>query len=119
VPVSGHKSGDVYRFDEPSNNWVPAGVYYNNGSWERLNFLEEIEIETGETGMLSSMESTIKEYLQNIFKNKMQKFLKIDDIAFHQAFIKFLSGTDNRAKNTYFQIIGPMYHEVNKIGEDG
>ena len=29
-------------------------------------------------------------------------FLKLQDIAFHQAFIKFLSGTDNRAKNTYF-----------------
>jgi hypothetical protein len=117
MPVSGHKSGDVYRFDEPSNNWVPAGVYYNDG-WERLNFVEEIANETGET-VLSSMETTIKEYLQNIFKEKMQKFLKIDDIAFHQAFIKFLSGTDNRAKNTYFQIIGPMYHEVDKIGEDG
>jgi hypothetical protein len=39
-------------------------------------------------------------------------FLKLEDVAFHQAFIKFLSGTDNRAKNTYFQIIGPMYHEV-------
>ena len=50
---------------------------------------------------------------------KMNEFLKLDDIAFHQAFIKFLSGTDNRAKNTYFQIIGPMYHEVDKIGEDG
>ena len=118
MPVSGHKSGDVYRFDEPSNSWVPAGVYYNDG-WERLNFVEEIARETGETGINASMESTIKEYLQNIFKDKMQKFLKIDDIAFHQAFIKFLSGTDNRAKNTYFQIIGPMYHEVDKIGEDG
>ena len=118
VAVTGHKSGDVYRFDEPSNNWVPAGVYYNNG-WERLNFVEEIAKETGETGINVSMEASIKEYLQNIFKMKMETFLNISDIAFHQAFIKFLSGTDNRAKNTYFQIIGPMYHEVDKIGEDG
>jgi hypothetical protein len=28
--------------------------------------------------------------------------LHTDDIAFHQAFIKFMSGTDNRAKNTYY-----------------
>ena len=111
TPVTGHKAGDVYRFDEPSNNWVPAGVYYNNG-WERLNFVEEITAETGESGINISMESTIKEYLQNIFKNKMSKFLNIPDIAFHQAFVKFLSGTDNRAKNTYFQIIGPMYEEI-------
>ena len=118
VAVTGHKSGDVYRFDEPSNNWVPAGVYYNNG-WERLNFVEEIAKETGESGINVSMEASIKEYLQNIFKMKMETFLNISDIAFHQAFVKFLSGTDNRAKNTYFQIIGPLYHEVNKIGEDG
>ena len=110
--VTGHKSGDVYRFDEPSGSWVRAGVYYDKDGWERLNFVEEIAKATGETGINVSMESTIKEYLQNIFKEKMQKFLKIDDIAFHQAFIKFLSGTDNRAKNTYFQIIGPMYEEV-------
>jgi hypothetical protein len=49
----------------------------------------------------------------------MNKFLKVDDISFHQAFIKFLSGTDNRAKNSYFQIIGPLYKEVDKIGDDG
>jgi hypothetical protein len=62
---------------------VRAGVYYDNNGWERLNFVEEISKETGETGINVSMEATIKEYLQNIFKAKMQKFLKIDDIAFH------------------------------------
>jgi hypothetical protein len=29
----------------------------------------------------------------------------VDDIVFHQAFIKLFAGTDNRAKNTYFKLI--------------
>lgn len=116
--VSGHKPGDVYRFDEPSNSWVKAGVYYNNGNWERLNYVEEIQKETGASIQVNS-EARIKDEIKHKFMTKMNEFLKLDDIAFHQAFIKFLSGTDNRAKNTYFQIIGPMYHEVDKIGEDG
>jgi hypothetical protein len=44
--------------------------------------------------------------------------IDITDVAFHQAFIKFLSGTDNRAKNSYYQIIGPLYQEV-EDGEGG
>ena len=43
------------------------------------------------------------------FKIIMHEFLDVDDVAYHQAFIKLVAGTDNRAKNTYFQIIGPIY----------
>ena len=126
VVVSGHQPGDVYRFDEPSNKWVRAGVYYNysdptrpeTGQWERLNYVEEIYKETGESYYVTQ-EEEIKDIIKYMFMKKMNGteqepggFLKLQDIAFHQAFIKFLSGTDNRAKNTYFQIIGPMYHEV-------
>lgn len=118
VSVQNHKAGDVYRFDEPSNTWVRAGVYYDNGQWERLNFSEEIEKASGERVDVGN-EILIKDALKALFKIKVAPFLKLDDVAFHQAFIKFLSGTDNRAKNTYFQIIGPMYHEVDKIGDDG
>jgi hypothetical protein len=31
----------VYRWDEASNSWVKAGLYYNNG-WEALNFVKLI-----------------------------------------------------------------------------
>lgn len=114
--VSNHEPGDVYRFDEPSNSWVPAGVYYDTkeypNSWERLNYVTEIKKEKPDENIYISNEVGIKELIKFIFKEKVGPMLKLEDIAFHQAFIKFLSGTDNRAKNTYFQIIGPMYHEV-------
>lgn len=102
--ITQHKSGDLYRYDEPSKTWVSAGVYYDNG-WERLNYFEDYRQETGES---ISNNTIIKSYLQNKFKEAVNKFVKVNDIAFHQALIKFLLATDNRAKNTYFQIIGDI-----------
>lgn len=43
------------------------------------------------------------------FKIILHEFTDITDVAYHQAFIKLIAGTDNRAKNTYFQIVGPKY----------
>ena len=43
------------------------------------------------------------------FKITAHEFLDVNDISYHQAFIKLVAGTDNRAKNTYFQIVGPIY----------
>lgn len=100
--ITQHKSGDLYRYDEPSETWVSAGVYYNNG-WERLNYFEDYQQETGES---ISNNTIIKSYLQDKFKEAVNDFVEVSDIAFHQALIKFLLATDNRAKNTYFQIIG-------------
>ena len=55
-------------------------------------------------------------YVQNLqacmseaFKIIMHEFLDVEDVSYHQAFIKLIAGTDNRAKNTYFQIVGPIY----------
>lgn len=119
VNVANHKSGDVYRFDEPSNKWVRAGVYYDNGDWERLNYQELLR---EEAGIDVDVEQDIKDSLKELFKRKMSDldngYLYTDDIAFHQAFIKFLSGTDNRAKNTYFQIIGKILKENPEYDEE-
>ena len=71
VSVSTHKSGDVYRFNEPSNTWVPAGVYYDTeeypNSWERLNYVEEISKEVGENCGVHE-EDRIKDLIKHIFK---------------------------------------------------
>lgn len=54
------------------------------------------------------------------FKIAMHEYLDINDISYHQAFIKLVAGTDNRAKNTYFQIIGPIYTDKATVeGFDG
>ena len=46
-----------------------------------------------------------------MFKATVEEYCDVDDIAYHQAFIRLVSGTDNRAKNTYFQIIGKLYED--------
>jgi hypothetical protein len=51
-----------------------------------------------------------------MFKCNIEEYCDKDDIIYHQAFIRLVSGTDNRAKNTYFQIIGKLYE---KNGETG
>ena len=51
------------------------------------------------------------------FKIVCHQFLDVEDVAYHSAFIKLVAGTDNRAKNTYFQIVGPIY--TNKAEIDG
>ena len=51
------------------------------------------------------------------FKIAMTEYLDINDVSYHSAFIKLVAGTDNRAKNTYFQIVGPIY--TNKAEIDG
>ena len=100
------KAGDMYRYNIIEKAWVPAGLYCKqsgtNKVWEQYNVLDisgEYDIEGARLWMK-------KDFTLNI-----KKYVDVDDIAFHQAFIKFVSGTDNRAKNTYFQIIGPLYEE--------
>ena len=50
--------------------------------------------------------------MKSLFSRDIVKYIDKNDIAFHQALIKSASGTDNRAKNTYFQILGDIKKEV-------
>jgi hypothetical protein len=52
-----------------------------------------------------------------MFKATCKEYVDIEDVAYHQAFIRVVSGTDNRAKNTYFQIVGKLYAENEETGE--
>lgn len=109
-----HKPYDLYRYDRINNIWVPAGLFYKNGEWTRLNYTELSEL-----NIQNKDQSLIRRALEKYFRENIGKYVDVVDIAFHQAFVKFLSGTDNRAKNTYFQIIGPQYSEQNKVDSEG
>ena len=114
------KKGDIYRYDYVNNQWVPAGVSYSGGAWSKLNIYDL----TGDSTSLNV--SVVKETMKALFAQGIQEYIDVNDVAFHQAFIKFVSGTDNRAKNTYFQIIGPLYaknpitdkYEKTEIGDN-
>jgi hypothetical protein len=44
----------------------------------------------------------------NVADAKNSGTLDIEDASIHQALIRWVSGTDNRAKNTYFRVVGPI-----------
>ena len=50
-----------------------------------------------------------QECMAEAFKIIVHHYMDVNDIAYHQAFIRLVAGTDNRAKNTYFQIVGDIY----------
>jgi hypothetical protein len=50
----------------------------------------------------TATEAAIRANLKGYFEDHIGDYVDTNDVSFHQAFVKFLSGTDNRAKNTYF-----------------
>lgn len=110
---------DVFRYDRYSNLWVPAGlpVLNDNGSqklstvrsahntdvyeYETFN-LKKFHEQLGTSGV-----ENINTYIADLkadFKNKFGTYFHVDDIIYHQAFIRLFAGTDNKAKNTYFKL---------------
>lgn len=129
---------DVFRWDAVRNKWVPAGLHFGNikeaqgGTWETFNLTTEYEnytksdlykkyagsseINIGDFMYTNAYDdSWFRQYalpaMKTMFILACKEYLDIDDVAFHQAMIRVLSGTDNRAKNTYFQIIGRIYED--------
>ena len=110
---------DVFRYDKYSMLWVPAGLpvlnsdgsqklstvrsAYNTNVYEYKTFnLKKFHEQLGTSGV-----ENINTYIENLktdFKNKFGTYFHVDDIIYHQAFIRLFAGTDNRAKNTYFKL---------------
>ena len=130
---------DTYRWDSRIDRWVPAGLHHNGSKWEKFN-LKEVFNNITTTELYSEyfenknvmdtskwLGRTINDtddvalYIypafRDMFRAGIEKYCDKEDIIYHQAFIRLVSGTDNRAKNTYFQIIGKVY--TNKATIDG
>lgn len=110
---------DVFRYDKYSMLWVPAGLpvlnsdgsqklstvrsAYNTNVYEYETFnLKKFHEQLGASGVENI--NTYIEDLKTDFKNKFGTYFHVDDIIYHQAFIRLFAGTDNRAKNTYFKL---------------
>lgn len=120
---TGSREGDIYRYDEFAGStsatgeaiggWVRGGTIYNPSTgWSRLNIYEDFDMDSS----INQLDIAIDE-LKSLFKKGITKYIDVNDIAMHQAVIRFLSGTDNRAKNTYFQIFGKIYENIAQTDE--
>lgn len=120
---TGSREGDIYRYDEFAGStsttgeavggWVRGGTIYDPSTgWSRLNIYEDFEMDSS----INQLDIAIDE-LKSLFKKGITKYIDVNDVAMHQAVIRFLSGTDNRAKNTYFQIFGKIYENKAQTDE--
>ena len=120
---TGSREGDIYRYDEFAGStsatgeavggWVRGGTIYDPSTgWSRLNIYEDFDMDSS----INQLDIAIDE-LKSLFKQGITKYIDVNDIAMHQAVIRFLSGTDNRAKNTYFQIFGKIYENIAQADE--
>ncbi len=162
--------GDVFRWDQLFEKFVPAGLYYDEKAkeWETFNlgkvyqqavkaineeesdYLELYQTAAknfdnykggdtlfdkpeslitmdGDTPMYLNADSdNVYTYLgddsnrdeyfkkfrgafADMFKCVIWAYCDVNSFAYHQAAIRFLSGTDNRAKNIYFVLKGSTY----------
>ena len=121
IKVGAHAKNDVYRYDGLLGKWVRAGVSYDltNGEWDTYNLL---------TATNTKNTSQAKKFLRNEFKTNIvysasnpteEGVLDTNDANIHQAMIRLLAGTDNRAKNTYFRITGPVLTKTKVVDSNG
>lgn len=125
--------GHVYRWDILKNMWVPAGLHFSDNAWQAYKLVDVYKNlkndplylkykDTFKEDFDAPIDSSddIKDYVipafKDMFKATVAEYCDVDDIAYHQAFIRLVSGTDNRAKNTYFQIIGKLYEKNSETG---
>ena len=141
VEVDKANTFDTYRWDSRISKWVPGGLHHDGTKWKKFN-LKTIFAEIPTTALYAkysnnkevmntnmwlgnSIESTedVNNYIlpafRDMFKAGIEEYCDKEDLIYHQAFIRLVSGTDNRAKNTYFQIIGKLYEAQEVLDEDG
>lgn len=129
---------DLFRWDGIKKRWVPAGLHYVGSSWETYNLKNIYDNLTSDPLYIkykdnkdvithdfseacpssnTGVQEVVIPAFRDMFRATVEEYCDKDDIAYHQAFIRLVSGTDNRAKNTYFQIIGKLYEENAETGE--
>ena len=121
---------DVYRWDSRINKWVPGGLHHTGTKWEPFNLKTYFSNITSTdlyakysdnenvmnptwVGRTISQPEDVNNFVipafRDMFRAGIEEYCDKDDLIYHQAFIRLVSGTDNRAKNTYFQIVGKLY----------
>lgn len=128
---------DVVRYDAKKDIWVPAGLHYNASTknWESYNLTNwysyaqdragndstkgglDLNISFGTSDGITArdihsaadVESIVIPAYKKMFEAVINKYVDVDNLAYHQAFCRIMSGTDNRAKNTYMMIFGARH----------
>jgi hypothetical protein len=78
INPTGHKSGDIYRYDDINGTWVCAGVSYESATgWARAN-IYDLAGTSSTLGIPVALDSIKANFITGI-----KKYIDVNDIAFH------------------------------------
>lgn len=100
---------DLFRWSAIDNTWVNAGVAkLGTGSYEKLNVRTQYEDFGGTNSWTAGQWAVINQQIiaqrTAHFKAHASEYMHTDDALYHDCFVFFFAGTDNRAKNTYYYV---------------
>lgn len=139
------KKYDLFRYNtgdgDETKGWVPAGLWAEPtentpGYYKTLNLKTQLNTNLSGLNTEDYNEEFKKdrgEYFKNGYKNSknhpygfdieypngIEDFLDLNDLLFHQQFLKLLACTDNWGKNTYIYNSGIYYNQVNGVYSGG
>lgn len=107
--VLGTARYDLFRWSAIDNTWVAAGVAkLGAASYETLNIRTQYEAfggtATWTAGQWAVINSQFIAQRTSHFKANASSVMHVDDGLYHDCFVLFFAGTDNRAKNTYYYV---------------
>jgi len=121
-PVLGTARYDLFRWSAIDNTWVAAGVAkLGAASYETLNIRSQYETFGGSSAWTAGQWDTINSQFiaqrTAHFKAHAAEVMHVDDGLYHDCFVFFFAGTDNRAKNTYYYV-DPVTLKVRWMQDD-
>lgn len=120
--VTGAAQYDLFRWSAIDNTWVAAGVNkLGTASYETLNVRTQYEAFGGTSAWTAGQWAVINAQIiaqrTAHFKANASDYMHVDDALYHDCFVFFFAGTDNRAKNTYYYI-DPVTLKVRWMQDD-
>ena len=102
------RSEDQTTFDKPTS----LLTYREGIAWYFQNDGESLVSLLGDESNRTAALNILKGAFADMFKCVIWAYCDVNSFAYHQAAIRFLSGTDNRAKNIYFVLKGNTYKKM-------
>ena len=102
------RSEDQTTFDKPTS----LLTYREGIAWYFQNDGESLVSLLGDESNRTAALNILKGAFADMFKCVIWAYCDVNSFAYHQAAIRFLSGTDNRAKNIYFVLKGDTYKKM-------
>lgn len=105
---------NLYRYDWITSKWVNAGILKDSSTddgYALVNLNTQLGLSVSSTEAdFDLVLNTFKDARISAFRSKASQYFHINDMLYCMSFLKFIAGSDNRAKNTYL-----YYDPVSKL----